>query len=91
MKMIYLLKLRWVIIKTETTVSHAKAHEAFGTALEWLEAQGDIINSGHILLVKKLRDIAARKPGISLKHASVALCLTEKLKRLFGIALIKLY
>lgn len=25
----------------ETTVSHAQAYEAFGTALEWLEAQGE--------------------------------------------------
>ena len=29
------------------TVSHAKAHEAFGIALQWLEAQGT--DSAHVL------------------------------------------
>lgn len=44
----------------ETTVPHAKAYEAFGTALEWLEAQGDV-DIAHLLLVKKWKDIAAIK------------------------------
>ena len=44
----------------ETTVPHAKTYEAFGTALEWLEAQGDV-DIAHLLLVKKWKDIAAIK------------------------------
>ena len=36
---------------SETTVSHAKTYEAFGTALEWLEAQG-YVDTAHHLLVK---------------------------------------
>ena len=37
-------------IDTKTTVSHAKAHEALGIALEWLEAEG--MDAAHLLLIK---------------------------------------
>ena len=53
---------------TETTVSHAKAYEALGITLEWLEAQGD---TAHLLLVKKWRDTAARKRFDCLKQSKI--------------------
>ena len=56
---------------TETTVSHAKTHAAFGTALEWLEAQGDV-DSVHLQLVKKWRDIAAMKRLDCLRQSTIS-------------------
>ena len=55
---------------TEPTVSHAKAYEAFGTALKWLEAQDDV-DTAH-LLVKKWRDIDAVKRSDCLKQSKIS-------------------
>ena len=40
------------------------------TALKWLEFQGDI-DFAYLLLVKKLKDIVARKRGESLKNKTL--------------------
>ena len=44
----------------EPTVSNAKAYEPFDTALKWLKAQNNV-DTAHLFLVKKWRDIAAVK------------------------------
>ena len=54
-----------------SSVSNSKACEAFNTALKWLEAQTDI-DPVHLLLVKKWRDIAARKWGENLKQNTIS-------------------
>ena len=54
-----------------SSVSNSKACEAFNTALKWLEAQTDI-DPVHLLLVKKWRDIAARKRGENLKQNTIS-------------------
>ena len=54
-----------------SSVSNSKACEAFNTALKWLEAQTDI-GPVHLLLVKKWRDIAARKRGENLKQNTIS-------------------
>ena len=51
------------------TVSHARAHEAFGIALQWLEAQGT--DPAHLLLVKNWMTIAGRKRTNSLTQTEI--------------------
>ena len=52
------------------TVSHAKAHEAFGIALQWLEARGT--DSAHLLLVKNWMTIAAKKLNDTLTQTTIS-------------------
>ena len=55
----------------EPTVSHAKAHEAFGIVLQWLEAQG--ADADHLLLVTNWMSTAAKKRQDSLPQSKVSL------------------
>ena len=51
------------------TVSHAQAHEAFGIALQWLEAKGTY--PAHLLLVQNWMTVAGRKRNDSLTQTEI--------------------
>ena len=51
------------------TVSHAQAHEAFGIALQWLEAKGT--DPAHLLLVQNWMTVAGRKRNDSLTQTEI--------------------
>ena len=52
------------------TMSHAKAHEALGITLEWLEAQGT--DPAHLLLMKRWMATAALKRNNTLTQTTIS-------------------
>ena len=61
----------------QAKVSHAEACEAFEKGLLWLESCGDVL-SEQLLLVRKWRDMAARKRESGMKQAKLSAFFTSK-------------